>query len=369
MYELRPTSGRESARASRFARMGLACLASAGTHAAALLALHASGALGSLDRPRVWSVALEPLALAQWEANRGLAGAAPRPPDPPREIVALPPDAERDPAREERPPPGEVHRLAVRDQTVDKETVSLHAGSFARLLRVPQEASRGRRGSGERGEHAFAIPGREGPRGGGGTDADAAAPRPPAPERVAGAPAEPRPAPAGLPPLDSPLPVDGEGGQRIDGPRAAGAPPREYPRPEGGPSLDGEGLEEGPETRVHTRRFAPAAFWTDVSVRIHDHWEERARPLLAQMDPQEDTYFYKPRVVRVTIVLDASGALREVRVLESSRLDFYDDIVLAAVREKQPYPPPPPSALGEDGKARINMSFRWMPSVRTRALR
>ncbi len=372
MRDRRPTAGRTPGRERHLARLGLAWASSLAGHAVLLATLHATGALGAGSPPRSWAIALQPLAAVEWEANRGLAGAHPprRRPEAPRQVVALPPDAGRDRARAERPPRREPRYLAARDQTVDEETVSSHAGAFPRVLRVPQEAARGRPGSGERGREKIAIPGRQGLRGGGGADADAAAPRPP-PEKLAAAPSAPHPhaaAPKDLPPADSKVPADGEAGQRIDGRRMSGLPLQEYARPEGGPDVDGLGLEEGSETRLHTRRFEPAAFWTDVRARIMADWEKRALVLLQSYDPLEDTYFYKPRTVIVGLTLDSRGAVRDVRVVESSLLDFYDAIAIAAVREMQPYPTPPPAAL-KDGRARINVRFTWLPSARKHALR
>jgi TonB family protein len=372
MVELRQAPGRAPPE-RRFARMLAACAASAGVHAAVLAGLTLAGPF-RLEPHRAIAVALRPLPAAEWEANRGLSGAEarPRPPEP-KEVVALPPDLEKDPERELREPRGDVRYLAARDEAVERETVSRHAGAAARLLRVPQRRIRARAGSGERGSHLVAIPGREGPAGGGGTDPDAAAPRPPPDDRAApphqAPPAALPVAAAGLPPADSPLPADGEGGARIDAPRVSGMPLHEHAQPEGGPNLDGVGLEEGAETRLHTRRFEPAEYWTDFRARVEDDWQRRALVLVKEWDPHEDTYFYKPRTVRVAITLDARGALTDVRVLESSLLDFYDEIAIAAVRERQPYPPPPPGAIRSDGSARINMAFTWLPSDGSKRLR
>jgi TonB family protein len=345
-------------------------------HGAALTGLYAAGAFGLPLRSRPVPVALMPLSLAEWHSNRGVSGAEPPalppPPEKPLQIVSLPPDTQLDPLRAEIPPPAGVRLLAERDQTVERETISRHADSNAKVLRVPQQKARGRRGAGERGEHKVAVRGRTGPQGGGGADPDAAAPEPPPPA----APAADDPARSvgtaypGLPPPDSSLPGDGEGGQRVDGPRVAGMPLQEYPTPDGGPNFDGLGVPEGTETRLHTRRFAPAAYWTDVRARIQDDWHRRALAVLQAYDPHEDMYFYKPRTVRIAVTLNSQGAVTDVHVLESSRLDFYDAIALAAVKDKQPFPPPPPAAIRSDGSARINMVFTWLPSVeRPRQLR
>jgi TonB family protein len=247
--------------------------------------------------------------------------------------------------------------------------LSRHAGTYPRALRVPQEKTRGRAGSGEQGKKKIARPGKEGLRGGGGEVARSV-PRPeePGPAPMAPIDVEPKePAKdAGErtpPPPRAALAADGgEDGQRIDGDRLPALPVHEYPRPEGGP--DAETLDEDPgaETRLHAKRFEPAAFWSDVRRKIQEEWEKRALVVVKQLDPLEDTYFYKPRTVLIRIALDAAGAIRDARVVESSRLDFYDAVALSTVRQ-QHYPNPPPAALGPDGAARINVRFTWVPSA------
>lgn len=357
-------------------RAGVACAASLAWHGVLLGALVLSGALS--PPPQRWKVTLRPLTDVEWQANRGLSGASPAAElVRVRAIVPLPPGVDEDPARASRPAPGEPRFLAAKDQTVDRETISRHAGRYTKLLRVPQDAARGRRGSGERGGHKIARPGREGPAGAGPTPEtpeQVEAPSAPAPPEetaaVAAVATPPAPDPsAAPPPSDSPLPADGEDGQRMEGRRISGMPLQEYPRPEGGPGLDGLGLEEGAETRLHTRRFAPAAYWTEVRARITTDWERRVLVLLKERDPLEDTYFYKPRTVVVDLTLDPKGGLRRARILESSRLDFYDAVAMAAVHHGQPYPQPPPDAIGPDGGASIKVRFTWLPSDRKRALR
>jgi len=365
--EPRPTSGRASARAGRLARWGLACLASLAMHAGALLALRAAGSFAIPNVARTWPVALAPVQAAAWEANRARVP-EPRAPEVRREIVTLPLPlrAERDAARAGRPPPADVRRLAMRDQTVERETVSSDAGALASALRAPEEAAGGRRESGERGGEEIAGAGRSGTPD---ADAEPALPRSPAPPEEAFARPDSPSDPGARPHLDSGVALAGGASQRVEGGPSAAAPERDGPRPGGGPNLDDPGLEKGPETRVDTRRFAPAAYWIDVQARIQGEWEGRARAATARMDPDEDTYFYKKRTAVVGLALDPAGAVREVHVVESSRLDLYDALAVAVIREQQPYPPPPPAAIGRDGSAKVRIRFQWSPSVFRRALR
>ncbi len=358
-------------------RLVVPCAASLALNVAGLAALSAIGVMLPPAR-RAWvPVAVAPLRPAEWEANRSVepppafvAAAEQRP--APKRIVALPPDVARDPLRHERPPSRNALHLAERDQTVDEETVSRHAGPTPSLLRVPQEGARGHEGSGERGRHRLALPGQEGPRGGGGDPA--AEPGPDAPPQVSDSGVLPVPdaqpvRPAALPPIESSLPLaGGEGGQRIEGRRISNRPLRSLPVPEGGPNWDGEEeARAGDETRLDATRFEPAAYWADIRARIESQWQERAQATIRRYDPREDDYFYVPRRILLRLALDASGRVLKIEILESSRIAFFDAVALAAVEELQPYPEPPPRALDADGAAKINVRFVWYPSLRHRA--
>ncbi len=366
---------RASARRRRAARLGIAYLASAALNGAGIAAMSAAGLHLPHARPAHMPVVMAPLTSAEWEANR--IREAPHPPvaaipsrPAPKRIVELPPDAERDPLRHARPPARESRHLAERDQTVDEETVSRDTWHFARLLRVAQEPSRGSEGSGERGEHLLALPGQEGPGGGGG---DPEVPSgPDAPPRIASASnATPTPAarierPPALPPVESSLPLaGGEGGQRIQGRRISEQPPRSLPVPEGGPRWEGEEeAREGDETRLDASRFDAAAYWAAIRRRIESQWQERALATVRRYDPGEDGYFYIPRRILIGLALDASGHVRRAEILESSRIAFFDAVALAAVQDLEPYPEPPARALDADGAAKINVRFIWYPSLR-----
>ncbi len=367
MQELRATCGRAPARDGRPARWAIACVASLAAHAGALLALHAAGAFAVPCRAPSFSVALAGVPAFRWEANRALPAPAERrprlieerrTPEAPGVIVPLPPDS----AAEERPPPPNVRRLAARDQRVEKETVSSDTGGLANVLRVPRDAGENG-GPVDGGARDLAPPGgSDAPSGGTPPGSDVAAP-PPGMPAIAAAPVGPPDAPEPQRAIEAGAPRggDGDGGPLATGARAGPAL--------GGGAPDGLGLEEGPETRLDARRFAPAAYWTQVRERVQDEWERRARLATRRVDPDENTYFYKRRSVVIGLALDATGRVREVGVVESSRLEFYDALALAVVREQQPYPYPPPAAIGSDGAAKIRIRFEWVPSVLRRALR
>lgn len=341
----------------------VALAASIGAHVLAVVGVHATGAL-SPGRPAL-PVALVPLPGAAWSANR-----LPSPAPPPA-FIRLPPDVERDPLRALVPPPPSARHLAARPQTVAEERVSRDAGAVdGEVLRVAQRAFAGAEGSGERGEAMFSKRGRGGARGAGGPRAaPAPAASPGADEAIPGAAAGPDDAAAGPPP-EAALPAPGgEGGERIVGERIPGSPVRELPRPEGGPNFDGHGeVPEGDETRLDAREDGSAPFWIAVRDLIEDEWQRRAAETFRRLDPLEEIYFWKNRTAVLKLALDAAGALRDVEVLQSSSLEFFDDVAVEAIRAST-YPSPPPEALASNGEARIQVRITWVPSTRPKALR
>jgi TonB family protein len=65
----------------------------------------------------------------------------------------------------------------------------------------------------------------------------------------------------------------------------------------------------------------------------------------------------------VAATLDASGNVREVSVLRSSNVEFYDEVAVASIRQAQPFQPPPPSMFS-DGQVRLAFTFTLYPPDR-----
>lgn len=386
---LRRRKLRERPAARTVAAVALSLLANA-----VLLALLAAAGTFDVKPPAdVSPVALAPLSAEQWEQNRAVDGgaaapAAPAPAPAPERAKPAPAPPERPPPREQRargqvvdvapsndnrPPERETRFLADRDNRVEKETRSRHAGTklWENTLPAPSagdpEAKAAAPSPGEDGAAERARPGREG-----------APPRPAAPaekpagERLALAPrlegdaairipgvAEPlrtAPGEAGEPGPEAGGPLgDGEGGQRAAGGSRVDLRPDAamLARIAGGPSPDRlDGVEEGEGTALNTRGFRYATYIVRVNRAIYSNWDPNAA--YQARDPDFRMYPIRDRTTAFEIVLDSIGNLENVRIVEGSGLDFLDQEIMRAVRRAAPFPNPPTGLL-QDGKIRLGV--------------
>ncbi len=380
-------------------RVGLAILLSLGLNVLLLMVVAGLGAF-DIGRPaQVRPVAIAPLTADQWDANRAIVGGAPAAPMP------RPPSLPATPAprpREEREPPGQVVTVAPskdsrrpkdsrflsdRDNTVEKETRSRHAGTqaFDNVLPAPSDGLKRRveapaPEAGEGGAGATSAPGKEGPKATAGNGAKrlevpdqkaqeklALAPRP----GEAGGPGEIPVAPkvdrqrvaGGGDALRLPgAPGEGEGGQR-----RGGIDPRLLPTPQalsriaGGPSPDRlEGVEEGEGTALNTRSFKYATFIQRVGMAIYREWDPNRA--YQSRDPDGKMFPARDRTTTIELILDPGGAIRFVKIMDSSGLDFLDQEVVRAARAAGPFPNPPPGMV--DGAGQIHLALAYTLEMR-----
>lgn len=306
-------------------RFALAVAVSLALNGAGAWLVVASGAFDP-GRPRATParVALAPMSASEWEANRAIAAEkAPKPERPsPQDrqegtVVELPP--ERDPSRPDDAP-RDARFLAERNQKVEKETVSRFAGEYPQNAAKPEIGAPGRRPAGGGGAAAAERKGAEGPKD----------------DRVALAPA-----PSG----ERPPRREGEGGARAQG---APAPDLSLGRETvakvlAGPNMDGyrQGLEEGDETHLNTSAFRYATFFLQVRNGFAQEFVPRLNTAIQDRDPDLTMFFYKDRTVTLGLTLDTTGRLTELRVLESSNVDFLDRLAVASFQAAQPFPNPP----------------------------
>src|SRR6266540_3729400 len=332
MAHLGPSLRREKRTERPLRRAAAAGIASVALNAILLWALVVAGAFRlpatAVDRTRV---ALAPLSSAQWDSNRAVAGS-------PRAAAPSPP----------APMPEE--RASGRNTRVEKETVSRSAGNYPRVAPRPEAGAEGK---------TAAVPGakRDVPRGG----EDAGAPgREGAPgDRLALA----RPQGALR------MPELGEGGER--GRRGKAGPdlsvsPDALARIAGGPSMDGvgEGLAEGDETWLQSREFKYATFMNRMRREIGQQWYPRVRDAQRQRDPAGSVFFYRERTVVIGLTMDTDGNVKDLSVMQSSNLDFFDRIAVSSVQAAQPFPNPPRGMFHGDGGVRIPFSFTMFPGDR-----
>jgi TonB family protein len=363
-------------RRGRVAARALVALAvSAAANAAALRGIEALGAFRAPAAHGTTAVALSPVSAALWQANRTLEPGGPdRPPAP---APAASPRAAR-PAPQEPDPSGTVVRvqpspdgrrpaharfLADRDNTVAHDVQSREAGKrrWDTTLSRPTPGSPGPQGiplPGDGGTADASRPGAEGAprdaprpsgeagRAGAGVQRGAAEPRDPesdvARARAAFAPsADPRRA-AGLDPrVAVARGGEGEGGAR----RSGRYDPRLLPtattfeRLSGGPGERLPDVDQGDATLLSTRRFKYADFHLRVKESIVREWDPNR--LFDARDPDGRRFGRARKTATVDIVLEPDGALREVRLVHGSGLEFYDRELVRAIHAAAPFPNPP----------------------------
>jgi TonB family protein len=281
-------------------------------------------------------VALAPIDTEEWEANRAIQGEAAASRRPPDE-VAVGPVVDLPPKPEGAAPdeaPRNARHSAERNQKVERETVSRYAGVYPKYAPRPQIAAPGRQDVGEGGEAASGKAGAETQRG----------------DRLALAPFGDRAQGEG-----------GAGGRRARGKLAPdltlGSDTAE--KVLAGPNFDGyrEGLEEADATALNTSEFKFATFFNRMKAEIGHEWFPRVRSAQHARDPEGSMFFYKDRTVALGITLDSEGRVKDLSVLETSNVDFFDRVALDSVRAAQPFPNPPHGLIGGEGEARFSFTF------------
>lgn len=381
-------------------RTATAVVLSLAVNALILLVLGRLGAFQLGQVAPVRPVAIAPLTADQWAANRAITGGPPPPamPQRPPELAQIPPPP---PPEEERRSPGQIvdvapskdsrrpkdsRFLSDRDNTVEKETRSRHAGTqaFENTLPAPSDGLKRKvpvappPEAGEDGQAARTTPGKEGPSAPRGTGAEKlVVPEQNAQERLAVAPRPDAPGGGDVPvaPRTDQQRLNG-GGEALQVPGAAGArgggrkagidrrllpDPQNLARIAGGPSPDRlDGVEEGDQTALNTRSFKYATFINRVGMAIYREWDPN-RAYQAR-DPDGKVYPARDRTTSIEIVLDGAGAIRFVKVLDSSGLDFLDQEVVRAARAAGPFPNPPAGLM--DGSGQIHLALAYTLEMR-----
>lgn len=387
------------------ARVAAAAVASLVLNAFLLLVVARLGAFEPMKLRKTEQVALEPLSADRWKANRAIAGSPPvaaappsraQPPPAAQPRPAAPPQV-KPPPEEKQPkgqvvdvapsknstPPKDSRFLSDRDNTVEKETRSRWAGSevFENRAPAPSKGAAGRRHDvgqgGTAAETRQSKAGEGGANGKAGKESPAPKPAPSAAdERLAMLEQPPRPGllrPGEQPPEagEEGLGKPGAPGEHQEGQRKLGDP-RLLPSVESmsriaaGPSNDyiDKDIEEGDATALNTRAFKFATFWNRFKEDVVGHW----RPAIVynERDPDGTMFGSRPeRATELHVILDSSGALKEIKVMEPSGLDFLDREAVRAVRAAAPFYNVPAGLLNESGE--VSFTF-GMVLVMNRAI-
>jgi len=313
-------------------------------------------------------VNLSAIGAREWEANRMVVP----PPARPAPLPAAPARPEPDPSTAgkqvvdiggpdddaPKPAPGgpEARYLAQRDSRVEKETRSRHAGLFGasapRPVLAPQsgargspdarpDPSRGRREQRARRELAMNLPATGGlslprPEPGVEGDRDGDADRPPAPGTAG---------PQGRPD------ADGKGRKLDLQPRAA-----LLEQMAAGPAADHlPDVEEGEGTFLNTNQWKYAGYFNRIGQQLQIQWRSEGQAQVEARDPTGQRFLYKDRFVVMDVTLDDHGAVRGVRVVRSTGIDFLDRVAVDMFKRAEVFANPPAGIIDPSG--RINLTY------------
>jgi TonB family protein len=358
--------------------------------------------------PRL-EVAVRPLSEAEWERNRRASRpsdvrAPVEPPEEPEAPAEPPPPPERRPLAEKQPgptvdlgtmngeAPADAAHSAERDNRVERETVARDPDRLAPNPAARRTSPRQRPAEGPHPVPAPMVAGE------GGQDGRAQARRPssrragpratvelprlaPQPQVALRPPERPELGSAGpvVPNRPGRAALEGSGealqvqpGTEAGDPDAPASPGRAgapgsgvanlLPSEAAMDSLVGGAqdlrhldLEEGDGNFLNAVGWKYASFFNRFRRDVAAYW--RAPEELRRRDPTGSLYGLEHRAL-LHVVLDGSGRLAEVVVLQSSGLDFYDRAALDAIRQAGPFPNVPQGL--QDASGRVQFSFGFI---------
>lgn len=137
-------------------------------------------------------------------------------------------------------------------------------------------------------------------------------------------------------------------------------------RMSGSPSMDHvEGVPEGDGTFLNAKEFKYATFFYRVRDSVASYWEDLASNEYRRRDPTGNIYGIRDRSTMLQVRLSRDGKLSDVKVEQTSGVDFLDHVAVEAFQKAQPFPNPPPGIADEDGSIRFN--FQFVVTMRSRS--
>ena len=134
----------------------------------------------------------------------------------------------------------------------------------------------------------------------------------------------------------------------------------------GSPSRDFvEGVPEGEGTFLNAKEFKYATFFYRVRDSVATYWEDLASREYRRRDPSGNIYGIRDRATLLHIQLSPDGSLANVRVEQTSGVDFLDNVAVQAFRMAEPFPNPPAGIADQDGRIRFN--FQFVVTMRSRS--
>jgi len=113
-------------------------------------------------------------------------------------------------------------------------------------------------------------------------------------------------------------------------------------------------VPDGDETALNTRRFLYADYYNRIKQAVSYHWAPGK--VLMVHDPGGNIFGFKDRYTKIEAVIDAHGAVVDIRVVLSSGADVLDREAVDAFRAAAPFPNPPVPLL-KDGYLTMQLGF------------
>lgn len=113
-------------------------------------------------------------------------------------------------------------------------------------------------------------------------------------------------------------------------------------------------IPDGDETSLNTRRFLYADYYNRIKQAVSYHWAPGK--VLMVHDPSGNIFGFKDRYTKIEAVIDAHGAVVDIKVILSSGADVLDREAVDAFRAAAPFPNPPAPLL-RNGYLTMQLGF------------
>lgn len=122
-------------------------------------------------------------------------------------------------------------------------------------------------------------------------------------------------------------------------------------------------LDEGDATGLNAKKWKFAAFFNRMKSLVRGEWHPDQ--LLSRHDPSGNIYGAKDRVSVLRVELKLDGRVQDVRIKQTSGVEFLDEEAMSAFRRAQPFENVPQPLADPDGVVRFNFAFIVQLSGRT----
>lgn len=113
-------------------------------------------------------------------------------------------------------------------------------------------------------------------------------------------------------------------------------------------------IPEDEETALNAKRFLYADYYNRIKRAVSHYWAPGK--VLMVHDPGGNIFGFKDRYTKIEAVIDAHGAVLDIKVILSSGADVLDREAVDAFRAAAPFPNPPAPLL-RDGRLTMQLGF------------